>query len=74
MLEIAGLRKVYDGHGRQVEALRDITLTVAEGEIVCVVGPSGCGKTTLLRWYHGQRADRTPGGSRKRSPATVKGS
>jgi NitT/TauT family transport system ATP-binding protein len=53
MLEIAGLRKVYDGHGRQVEALRDITLTVAEGEIVCVVGPSGCGKTTLLRCIGG---------------------
>ena len=53
MLEIQGLRKVYDGHGRQVEALRDITLTVAAGEIVCVVGPSGCGKTTLLRCIGG---------------------
>jgi NitT/TauT family transport system ATP-binding protein len=53
MLEIQGLRKVYDGHGRQIEALRDITLTVAAGEIVCVVGPSGCGKTTLLRCIGG---------------------
>lgn len=53
MLDIQGLRKVYDGHGRQVEALRDITLSVAEGEIVCVVGPSGCGKTTLLRCIGG---------------------
>jgi NitT/TauT family transport system ATP-binding protein len=43
------LRKVYDGHGRNVEALRDITFTVDAGEFVCVVGPSGCGKTTLLR-------------------------
>jgi NitT/TauT family transport system ATP-binding protein len=53
MLDIQGLRKVYDGHGRQVEALRDITLTVEQGQIVCVVGPSGCGKTTLLRCISG---------------------
>jgi NitT/TauT family transport system ATP-binding protein len=53
LLEITALRKVYDGHGRQVEALRDITLTVSDGEFVCVVGPSGCGKTTLLRCLGG---------------------
>jgi NitT/TauT family transport system ATP-binding protein len=30
-------------------ALADFSLTVSEGEFVCVVGPSGCGKTTMLR-------------------------
>ena len=53
MLEIRGLRKVYDGHGRLVEAIADITFTVRDGEFVCVVGPSGCGKTTLLRCLGG---------------------
>ncbi len=32
-----------------VEVLRDIDLTVEEGEFVVFVGPSGCGKSTLLR-------------------------
>jgi NitT/TauT family transport system ATP-binding protein len=48
-LEVRGLRKVYQGPGRSVEALRDLTFSVAASELVCVVGPSGCGKTTLLR-------------------------
>jgi NitT/TauT family transport system ATP-binding protein len=53
VLDARAVRKVYDGHGRQVEALRDITFSVREGEFVCVVGPSGCGKTTLLRCIGG---------------------
>ena len=32
-----------------MEAVRDATLSVESGEIVCLFGPSGCGKTTLLR-------------------------
>jgi NitT/TauT family transport system ATP-binding protein len=53
VLEIRGLHKVYDGHGRRVEALRDLTFSVEAGQFVCVVGPSGCGKTTLLRCIGG---------------------
>jgi NitT/TauT family transport system ATP-binding protein len=49
MLEVKNLHKVYDGHGRRVTAVGDLTFTVPEGQFACVVGPSGCGKTTLLR-------------------------
>ncbi|HWL57003.1 MAG TPA: ABC transporter ATP-binding protein [Paracoccus sp. (in: a-proteobacteria)] len=36
-----------------VEVLRDISLTIKQGQIVCLVGPSGCGKSTLLRFIGG---------------------
>lgn len=32
-----------------LEVLKDINLTVAQGEVVCIIGPSGSGKSTLLR-------------------------
>lgn len=34
---------------RRVQILRNIELTINDGEIACLLGPSGCGKTTLLR-------------------------
>ncbi|MFH9855233.1 ABC transporter ATP-binding protein [Streptomyces althioticus] len=53
MLDVRALRKVYEGHGRHVEAVRDLTFSLDAGELVCVVGPSGCGKTTLLKCVAG---------------------
>ncbi|PRY44779.1 ABC transporter ATP-binding protein [Umezawaea tangerina] len=52
-LDVRNLAKTYDGHGRDVEAVRDLTFRVDRGELVCVVGPSGAGKTTLLRCVAG---------------------
>lgn len=53
MLDVRGVKKVYEGSGRRVEAVRDLTFTVDAGELVCLVGPSGCGKTTLLKCVAG---------------------
>ncbi len=49
LLEIRRLRKSYpDGW-----TLHDVSFTVEESEILCLLGPSGCGKTTLLRLIAG---------------------
>jgi ABC-type nitrate/sulfonate/bicarbonate transport system ATPase subunit len=49
-LEIRSLTKRYDveRERRQVVALSDVSLAVADGEFMAIVGPSGCGKTSLL--------------------------
>lgn len=48
-LKVSSLHFAYRGS----PVLRDIDLTIAEGEFVCLLGPSGCGKTTLLRLLAG---------------------
>ena len=47
-LEIRGLTKSYGSGARATSVLRDINLTLAEGEFVAIVGFSGSGKTTLI--------------------------
>ena len=49
LLDVAQVQKTYTGAGRTVEAVRDLTFSVGNGELVCIVGPSGAGKTTLLK-------------------------
>ncbi|MFJ6852444.1 ABC transporter ATP-binding protein [Streptomyces sp. NPDC091271] len=53
MVEVKGLNKVYESAGHRVEAIGDITFSVARGEFACIVGPSGAGKTTLLKCLAG---------------------
>ena len=49
LLDAAGLQHGYNGH----RVLDDFSLTLARGQIGCVLGPSGCGKTTALRCIAG---------------------
>lgn len=50
LLEVQNLKKIYKTRfgGQEVEALRDVSFTVEEGEFAAIMGESGSGKTTLL--------------------------
>jgi putative ABC transport system ATP-binding protein len=49
MLEVKKLSKIYGLGELQVKALDDVSFTVADGDMVCIMGKSGSGKSTLLR-------------------------
>lgn len=49
MIEIKHLYRTFEGNGRKVEALKDINLTINDGDIYGVIGMSGAGKSTLVR-------------------------
>lgn len=72
LLEVKGVRKSFG----DLEVLKDISLSVAESEVVSILGPSGSGKSTLLRCmtmlekidggsmsYCGERAVTSEGGT-----------
>ncbi|GGL32194.1 hypothetical protein GCM10014719_36840 [Planomonospora parontospora subsp. antibiotica] len=52
-IELDGVVKEYLARGEVVQAVRGVTLTIAEGEFFSLLGPSGCGKTTTMRMIAG---------------------
>jgi putative ABC transport system ATP-binding protein len=48
ILQVQGVTKRYESAAGEVVALRDLHLTIEQGEFVTIMGPSGSGKTTLL--------------------------
>jgi NitT/TauT family transport system ATP-binding protein len=54
MITLSGVsRRFRRADGQTVSAVHEVSLSVPEGQFVCIVGPSGCGKSTLLQLVAG---------------------
>jgi ABC-type nitrate/sulfonate/bicarbonate transport system ATPase subunit len=47
-IRVIDISKTFSSDEKEVQALKDISLSVSHGTFICIVGPSGCGKSTLF--------------------------
>jgi len=47
-VKVDDVSMVFNGDGKTVRVLENVSMAAGEGEFVCILGPSGCGKSTLL--------------------------
>ena len=48
ILKIKEITKKYQAKNGEIEAIKNVSFDVKEGEFISIIGPSGCGKSTLL--------------------------
>lgn len=53
MINIVGVSKSFEKDGQKIDAVKDLSLEIQDGEFVALIGPSGCGKSTVLNMIAG---------------------
>lgn len=53
LIELAGVSRTFQVKGQIIKAVDDVNLSIARGEVLCLVGESGCGKTTTAKMVTG---------------------
>lgn len=48
IVKMEQISKIFETEELETHALKDISLTINQGDYICIAGPSGCGKSTLL--------------------------
>jgi NitT/TauT family transport system ATP-binding protein len=76
-IKLNDVSKSFKSQEKELEVVKDINLTVEDGEFLSLLGPSGCGKTTILRMIAGldfpSKGDLTENGNPVTGPSPGRG-